>query len=159
MSFDPETVDFLPSYSVGMLPPPDGSLRPGMLHLELAPTPRLWVGTLKDLGFEGNVTVLVATPPLMAPINRAVPYVSQYGDTLTCTMGTWTGEPTAYSYEWTLDGTPAGDDSDTLIVTAAEVGQVAVCVVTATNDTGTTEAPPSNEVTVAEIAVTQEETI
>jgi hypothetical protein len=152
MPFDPETVSFLPSYSVGLLPPADGSLQPGMLHLELAATPRLWVGTLTELGFEGNVAVLVATPPLMAPLNRTAPYVFQDGDTLTCAMGTWTGEPTAYSYEWTLDGAPAGDDSDVLTVTTAEVGQVAVCVVTATNDTGTTEGPPSNEVTVAEIA-------
>lgn len=83
------------------------------------------------------------------PGNVDVPHVNQDGDTLACTMGNWSGEPTGYAYQWQLDGNDAGTDSDTLVVTAGDVGKTATCVVTATNDLGSTAAPPSNGVVVA----------
>jgi len=87
-----------------------------------------------------------------APVNVDVPHVQQAADVLTCTMGNWQGEPTAYAYAWTLDGAPVGTDSATHTVTSAEVGQTAVCTVTATNAAGSTAAPPSVGVVVTDPA-------
>lgn len=142
---DPETVTVLPGYRVGLQPPKDGSLVAGELFVEIAAPPRLWVG-----GPGNTVALLVATPPVTAPINTNVPYVSQAGDTLTCTMGTWTGEPTSYAYQWAIDGTLVGDGSEIYTATVDDVGHTATCVVSATNDLGTTEGPPSNALVVTE---------
>jgi hypothetical protein len=89
-----------------------------------------------------------APPPTAPPAVVAVPYVEQVGATLTCTMGEWSGEPTAYAYQWQLDGANVGADSATVDVTPAAVGLTATCVVTATNANGSTTAPPSNGVVV-----------
>ena len=91
-----------------------------------------------------------ATPA--APVNTAVPHVQQAADTLTCTMGTWDGEPTSYGYQWKVDGTVVGTDAATYTVQAADVGKTATCIVTATNVTGSTAAPPSADVTIADPA-------
>lgn len=82
------------------------------------------------------------------PTNVDVPYVQQAGDTLTCTMGNWTGEPTSYMYSWSFDGMLAGADGDTYVVTVDDVGKTATCVVTASNAMGSTVAPPSNAIIV-----------
>jgi hypothetical protein len=87
-----------------------------------------------------------------APVNRDVPHVSQAGAELLCTMGNWNGEPTSYAYQWKFDGADGPGDGATCPVTAAEVGKTATCVVTATNAHGSTAAPPSNEVTIADPA-------
>jgi hypothetical protein len=84
-----------------------------------------------------------------APVNTAVPLVTQSGTTLSCTMGIWEGEPTSYSYAWQLDGTAAGTDAASYEVQAGDVGKAATCTVTATNAAGSTAAPVSNSVTVA----------
>jgi hypothetical protein len=84
-----------------------------------------------------------------APVNTAVPLVTQSGTTLSCTMGIWEGEPTSYSYAWQIDGTAAGSDAADYAVQPGDVGKAATCTVTATNAAGSTAAPPSNSVTVA----------
>lgn len=86
---------------------------------------------------------------LQPPVNCDVPYASQTGAVLNCTMGNWYGEPTSYSYAWKLDGADAGTDSATYAVQPGDVGQTATCIVTATNSLGSTAAPPSNAVVVA----------
>jgi hypothetical protein len=78
-----------------------------------------------------------------APVNTAVPAVTQSGTTLSCTMGIWTGEPTSYAYQWKLDGVDAGTGTADYAVQAGDVGKSATCVVTATNAHGSTAAPPS----------------
>ena len=91
----------------------------------------------------------VTAPPeaTAPPAVIDVPHVTQSGDTLTCTMGNWEGEPTAYAYQWQHeDGTGIGDDTDVYTIAADDIGHTISCVVTATNDNGTTEAPPSNGV-------------
>jgi hypothetical protein len=88
-----------------------------------------------------------ATDP---PGNVDVPVVSQAGDTLTCTMGNWTGTPTGYAYQWQLDGADVGSDAATHTVTSADAGKSAACVVTATNAIGSTAAPASNAVVVTD---------
>lgn len=107
---------------------------------------------LEDMGLDpqdpsGELTD--PEPPDAVPSVVDVPYVSQTGDTLNSTMGNWTGEPTAYTYTWHIDGTPSGADSAVYTVDAAEVGKTATCVVTAANALGSTTAPPSNEVVIA----------
>jgi hypothetical protein len=87
-----------------------------------------------------------------APVNRDVPHVSQAGAELLCTMGNWNGEPTSYAYQWKFDGADGPGDGATCPVTAAEVGKVATCVVTATNAHGSTAAPPSNGVVITDPA-------
>jgi hypothetical protein len=84
-----------------------------------------------------------------APVNVDVPFVDQSGSELRCTMGNWQGEPTAYVYQWKMDGTDIPGDGATLPVTSADTGHSATCVVTAENAHGSTTAPPSNAVVVA----------
>lgn len=94
---------------------------------------------------------LLSTPeePTEAPVNVDVPYVSQAGDTLNCTMGNWQNEPDQYEYQWQLDGVDVGTGTANYVVTADDIGSVAICVVTAANALGSTVAPPSNAVVVA----------
>ena len=80
------------------------------------------------------------------PVNRDIPYVSQDGEMLSCTMGNWEGEPTSYRYQWARDGQNVGEDSDVHVLTEADSGRMFHCTVTATNAAGSTVAPPSNDV-------------
>lgn len=104
---------------------------------------------LAELGVTGD-----APPTEGAPVNTAIPHVQQAADVLSCTMGEWEGTPTAYAYAWALDAAPVGTDSATHTVTAADAGKSATCVVTATNATGSTAAPPSVAVVVTDPGAT-----
>lgn len=80
-------------------------------------------------------------PAPAAPVNTAAPVISgtpTVGQELSCTTGTWTGNPTpTYAYEWQADGTPiAGATSSTYTLQAAEEGTTITCEVTATNSAG-----------------------
>jgi hypothetical protein len=162
---DPETVTLMGTYRVGYLPPKPESLAPGELYIEVAPTgggaPRLWVGIPAAQDFSGNVGFLgqATTGEDIAPVNLDVPYVSQTGDTLTCTMGNWTGQPDTYAYAWQLDGVDAGGGTNTYVLALPDdIGRTATCIVTASNAIGTTEAAPSNGVVVVDPAPVVEET-
>jgi hypothetical protein len=98
---------------------------------------------LAELGVVGE-----GAPATAPPVNVDVPHVQQEGATLNCTMGNWEGTPTGYAYQWQLDGVDVGTDADTYTVSAADAGHTATCIVTATNDLGSTTAPPSNGVVV-----------
>ena len=139
---DLETVSLIPTYRVGFLPPKSNSLTAGEIYVQVpadGAAPRIWIG-----GLGGDIEP--ATPS--APLNLDAPYVYQEGDTLTCTMGNWSGKPTAYAYQWQSDGVDTGADAATYTVTAPDIGTTMRCTVSATNDLGTTKAPPSNEVVV-----------
>ena len=86
---------------------------------------------------------------LGGPKNVDVPFASQTGAVLNCTMGNWEGEPTEYWYQWKLDGANAGTNAADYAVQPADVGKSATCAVTARNAQGETLAPPSNAVVVA----------
>lgn len=88
-------------------------------------------------------------PPASAPVNIDVPFCSQSGSTLSCTMGNWDFEPTAYAFQWKLNNANVPGDLANYAVQPADVGKSATCVVTATNEQGSTTAPPSNAVVVA----------
>lgn len=100
------------------------------------------------------------TLPTTPPVNVDVPLVMGDGfpgGTLTCTMGNWDGEPESYQYNWKSDGQPvkATTGGDTYQVLPEDVTHSITCVVVATNSAGSTEAPPSNAVVVAEAASQQ----
>jgi hypothetical protein len=87
-----------------------------------------------------------------------VPHLSQEGATLSCTMGNWTNLPTSYAYQFQLNGEDVGANAATYDVDlAADEGKTAVCIVTATNGLGSSEAPPSNEVVVTATATRRHE--
>jgi hypothetical protein len=92
---------------------------------------------------------------VMPPYNKDVPFVEgapMVGQTLSCTMGNWNhmqDEPHSYVYQWKRDGSDVAgveETPNTYLVADADAGHVITCVVTATNEYGTTEAPPSNEI-------------
>ena len=105
-----------------------------------------------DRTHQAEIAALTASLTAAAgpPVNVDVPYASQAGATLACTMGNWHGEPTAYAYQWFVDGVVHdGATSATMAVTPEDSGHSGACVVTATNAHGDTTAPMSNAVTVA----------
>ncbi len=109
------------------------------------------------------------------PFNTAAPSVSgapKLGSLLSCSSGSWTGEPelalsvgwpltAPFSYQWLRDGAPiAGATSPAYIVQAADVGHALVCEVAATNVAGHTSARSSalviaNPVPVVKIAASK----
>jgi len=97
-------------------------------------------------GYEPHEEAATAPPAVVD-----VPHVSgngAVGDTLTCTMGNWDGVPTSYSYQWKSDGATDLGTGDTYVVAPSDSGHSLTCIVTATNDLGSTEAPPSNAVAI-----------
>jgi hypothetical protein len=93
------------------------------------------------------------------PVNTALPVVSgtpTVGSVLSCSNGSWTGEPeltlavgwpltTPFTYQWLRDGAPiAGATSAAYVVQAADVGHGLVCEVAATNDAGHASARSSS---------------
>ena len=93
-------------------------------------------------------------PPLAGPPQVVdVPVITGngiVGETLSCTMGNWSGEPTSYTYAWKSNGTTdlAGTDA-TYVITDMDVGTSITCVVTAINAVGPRPAPPSNAIVVS----------
>lgn len=86
-----------------------------------------------------------------APVNDDVPHVdgdAVVGGTLTCTTGNWQGVPVSYAYAWASDGVATGDTEETYNLIASDAGHAISCVVTATNNAGSTDSP-SNTVTIA----------
>lgn len=78
-----------------------------------------------------------------APVNTVAPVVSGYifyGNTLSCTTGTWTSITTpTYTYQWKRNGSNiTSATSSTYVATEADQGQSITCNVTATNTTGGT---------------------
>lgn len=85
------------------------------------------------------------------PINTVAPAISgtvQEGQTLTCSTGTWTGNPTpTYTYQWKRNGSNIGSETNsTYLLVSADIGQSIKCTVTATNGVGSANAD-SNTVT------------
>jgi hypothetical protein len=85
----------------------------------------------------------------------AVAQTADIGDTLTCTMGEWEGEPTGYAYQW-LNGSNEIGTGASYVVAASDAPGSLRCVVTAINGAGATQAPPSNAVIVEATAAQQQ---
>jgi hypothetical protein len=91
-------------------------------------------------------------PPATTPVNVTPPVVTgiqAVGATLTCSTGTWTGDPTSFTYTWSRDGTPiAGATHSTYTVQSIDAGQTLTCTVSAGNGAGTAAGVASRQVPV-----------
>jgi hypothetical protein len=121
---------------------------PYMIAFDAAGQTALDAVNARIFGGAQDLPGFVQLPPAVIPppSNVDVPYAYQDGDTLYCTMGNWTVAPTSYAYRWIRDGTIDVGTGSTYTVTADDIAHVLTCVVTATNDVGSTVAPPSNGV-------------
>src|SRR3984893_14778379 len=76
----------------------------------------------------------------IVPTNSSVPTISgtaQVGQTLTATTGTWTHNPTSFTYQWKRAGTAVGGaTASTYVPVAADVGNTLMVAVGATNSGG-----------------------
>jgi hypothetical protein len=105
---------------------------------------------------EGAVTpgINAAMVPSV-PTNTALPVISgspAVGSPLSCSSGSWTGEPelklsvgwpltSPFGYQWLRDGVAiVGATSDTYVLQAIDLGRSLVCEVSATNGAGHTSA-------------------
>jgi hypothetical protein len=98
-------------------------------------------------------------PPVLPPTNTSLPTVSgtsQEGQTLTATAGSWSGDPTGYSYQWRrCDGTGANCASISSATSAsynaqtADVASTLRVVVTASNTAGPVSATSAATAVVA----------
>lgn len=100
-----------------------------------------------------SAVVISLTYVKQVPTNTVAPVASgtgEEGEVLSCTTGTWTGDPTSYSYQWESDGTPiAGATASTFTVTASEEATDVTCAVKATNSAGISAASDSNSITIS----------
>jgi hypothetical protein len=108
---------------------------------------------LQELARQAGLQV---NAPSVVDIPAVMPLEATVGTALTCTMGNWTGEPTEYAYSWTSNGTEVGTGAS-YTAAAGDAGHSLACVVTATNNVGSTTASPSNAVTVAAVAARRAE--
>jgi hypothetical protein len=97
-------------------------------------------------GIDDAVGVAHAPAVIDIPYAQANAKPPIIGTACSVTNGNWTGSPTGYTYQWTRDGTNiSAATAATYTLVAADVGGHQIrCVVTATNATGSTIAPPSN---------------
>ena len=122
------------------------------------------INLIVNKGKAGNLTVVQMLAGIDDGIGLAhkpahvdIPYASAaatppiIGTVCNVTTGNWVGIPTSYTYQWKRDGvtnigtTNSATAPYTLI--AADIGgHLITCVVTATNASGSTAAPPSNAI-------------
>jgi hypothetical protein len=116
------------------------------LTIDPPPTTEAWTQ-------DAMISVTLNTPAAAAvpPVNVDVPQAAQELDVLTCTMGNWEGEPSSYAYQWDRDDAPAIGTAANYAVLPDDIGHTFVCIVTASNAAGATQAPPSNEIVVEDI--------
>ncbi len=101
--------------------------------------------TAKNSAGSASATSNSIEVPGRRPRNTAAPTISgaaAVGATLTCTPGTWSGQPTpSYSYQWLLNGTAIpGEAGSTYVVATADPGLSVACEVTASNGEGKASA-------------------
>jgi hypothetical protein len=94
--------------------------------------------------------LLRGSPAVAAPSNTALPSIAgtpRVGSTLTALTGSWSNNPTSYSFQWqsaaTVGGTYtniAGATSQSYVLTSGELNLFVRVVVTATNTGGSTPA-------------------
>ena len=80
-----------------------------------------------------DVTLTVKPTPanIAAPAITGTPSV---GQSLSCSPGSWSANPSAWAYQWSRDGSPiAGATSPTYVVVSADQGHSLTCAVTASN--------------------------
>jgi hypothetical protein len=105
--------------------------------------------TASNAGGTASVTTASVGPVLLPPpASTKSPTLSKTGGTLSVTIGSWSNNPTAFSYLWnSCDASGAncapiaGATSNSYALSAADIGTTIVCVVTATGEGGSGSAP------------------
>jgi hypothetical protein len=99
-------------------------------------------GDLTPTAMSNAITAALST--VLPPANTTAPAVSgtgTVGQTLTCTMGTWTLSPTAYAYQWLRSGAKiTGAEAPTHVLITSDSGHNISCRVTASTAAGSTPA-------------------
>jgi hypothetical protein len=97
----------------------------------------------------------VITNPYAPPVNTVAPAITgtvTVGSTLTCSQGTWTGEPTiTFAFQWQFARTAtaiAGATSSTYVIDVEDKNRTLNCKVTATNISGNVSATSSATIVV-----------
>jgi hypothetical protein len=84
--------------------------------------------------------VPLALPVGLVPVATSLPAISgkaQQGQTVTCSNGSWTNNPTSYLYSWWRAGSQiAGQASAQYTLTTSDVGHPIICAVMAHNAAG-----------------------
>jgi hypothetical protein len=92
-------------------------------------------------------------PPTDPPTVIDAPFVSQTGvgvsSTLNCTLGNWTGAPSARAYQWKKDGVVVGTNSPTYTLVSGDPTHSFVCNMVASNGIGASSPVASNTVIAA----------
>jgi Concanavalin A-like lectin/glucanases superfamily len=91
--------------------------------------------------------------PSEPPVNTVAPALSgtfAEGQTVTCSTGTWTGNPVpTYTYQWYVAGVAeSGATSPSLVIPATAKGKSLYCRVTATNTAGSASADSNTVIVV-----------
>ncbi|HEX4306813.1 MAG TPA: carboxypeptidase regulatory-like domain-containing protein [Solirubrobacterales bacterium] len=103
-------------------------------------------------GIDASIKELLPQVPSFTsrPEATGIPIV---GRTLTCSEGTWAGNPTSLRFAWLLNGIPiAGAEADTYTPTSEDAGNDVTCEVTIENSAGSIEALSNNVLIHAEEA-------
>ncbi|MDO8188946.1 choice-of-anchor D domain-containing protein [Conexibacter sp. JD483] len=85
-------------------------------------------------------------PPVVLPVNTVLPSVADatVGVLTTCAPGEWSGEPTAFAYQWLRNGSAIrGAEAATYTPVLADTGAQLSCRVVASNEAGATEPATS----------------
>ncbi len=95
---------------------------------------------LATLALLAAPTLALGTTPAPTPTSTSAPTLSGVpapGQTLTCSTGAWSGNPSGFSYAWLRDGAPiAGQSGSAYVVQSADQGHSISCQVTASNGGG-----------------------
>lgn len=99
-----------------------------------------------DIGINTGVYELLSDS-LVAPVNTLLPSIAgiaQQGETLTALDGSWSNDPTSFTYQWQEDDTGwaniDGATGKTFTPAAGQVGNPIRVIVTAVNGAGSTSA-------------------
>jgi large repetitive protein len=117
---------------------------------DAAHTLRVVVTATNAAGSAQATSAFVSVNSTSAPVNTVAPAVSgtaKQGQTLSTTIGTWTGGSLTYAYLWyrcdageTNCVSIAGATAATYVVTATDVGHYVISIVVASNNTGSARA-------------------
>jgi hypothetical protein len=82
----------------------------------------------------------LAAPVGLVPVETSLPVISgtaQQGQTVTCSNGAWTNNPTSYAYSWQRNATTTiAGNTNQYTLTSADVNQAITCTVVASNGAG-----------------------
>lgn len=117
---------------------------------DVGATLRVVVSATNPGGSGQATSAFVSASAVSAPKSTVAPVISgtpAQGDTLTSTLGTWTGGSLTYTYLWyrcdaneTNCGEISGATASTYVATSSDVGKYLISIVVATNGAGSARA-------------------